>query len=353
MNITKIEIFNFRNYDKKILKDLKKINIIVGKNGIGKTSILESIYICSIGKSFRTNYDTSITKEERENYKIKISTKENKIRKKLELLYNGKGKKTKINDNPTKKLSEFIGNYKVILFSPDEIKIIKDAPGDRRNYLNIQISQLEKKYLKYLNDYNLLIKNKNDYLKKMYLNGNLDTKYLDIIDEKIIELGIKIFEYRKKYIEDINEALEKVNKKNSIKIVYCSDFNINKKQIQNKMKKVRNKEIMLGMTSYGIHRDDIEILLNNKNSKEFASQGQQKMIMLFLKLAEVEVFMNKYEQKPILLLDDLFSELDTENQNLIINKLSKKTQIFITSTNIIKIKNMKKLNIINLDDMEV
>ncbi len=352
MNITKIELLNFRNYNKKIFRNLKKINMIIGTNGSGKTSILESIYICSIGKSFRTNIDSSIVNEKSSNYKIKISTKENKITTKLELLYNGKGKKTKINNNQTRKLSEFIGKYKTVLFSPDEVKLIKDSPSCRRSYLNIQLSQLEKKYLKYLNDYNLLIKNKNDYLKKLCLNGNLDQKYLDVIDDKIVELGIKIFNYRKKYIEEINESLKQISKKNKIELEYYSDFDKTEKEIKKKIKSVRNKDIMLGMTIFGIHRDDITFLFNNNNSKEYSSQGQQKMIILFLKLAEVDIFMNKYNYKPILLLDDLFSELDKENQNLIINKLSKKTQIFITATDVKNIDHIKKINIINLNGME-
>jgi len=352
MNITKIELLNFRNYNKKIFRNLKKINMIIGTNGSGKTSILESIYICSIGKSFRTNIDSSIVNEKSSNYKIKISTKENKITTKLELLYNRKGKKTKINNNQTRKLSEFIGKYKTVLFSPDEVKLIKDSPSCRRSYLNIQLSQLEKKYLKYLNDYNLLIKNKNDYLKKLCLNGNLDQKYLDVIDDKIVELGIKIFNYRKKYIEEINESLKQISKKNKIELEYYSDFDKTEKEIKKKIKSVRNKDIMLGMTIFGIHRDDITFLFNNNNSKEYSSQGQQKMIILFLKLAEVDIFMNKYNYKPILLLDDLFSELDKENQNLIINKLSKKTQIFITATDVKNIDHIKKINIINLNGME-
>ncbi len=354
MNITKIELYNFRNYNKLILKDLKKINILIGKNGVGKTSILESIYLGSIGKSFRTNLDNSIVKENSLSYKINLKLKEDKKITNLEILYQNKGKITKINKKTTNTLSEYIGAFKSILFSPDEVKLIKSSPNVRRNYLNIQLSQLEKKYLFYLQNYNKLIKNKNEYLKCIELNKSNDLKYLDILDSKIIEEGTKLFNYRKKYVTDINNILSKLKYKDKISLKYISDFENDEKSIEKKIKSLRKKEILLGMSSFGVHRDDVEFLYNNQNAKEFCSQGQQKVILLFLKLSEIDLFINKYNYKPILLLDDLFSELDYEHQNLIINKLSKNTQIFITATDINNIENQikRKINVINIDNME-
>lgn len=354
MNITKIELYNFRNYNKLILKDLKKINILIGKNGVGKTSILESIYLGSIGKSFRTNSDSSIVKENSLSYKINLKLKEDKKITNLEILYQNKGKITKINKKTTNTLSEYIGAFKSILFSPDEVKLIKSSPNVRRNYLNIQLSQLEKKYLFYLQNYNKLIKNKNEYLKCIELNKSNDLKYLDILDSKIIEEGTKIFNYRKKYVTDINNILSKLKYKDKISLKYISDFENDEKSIEKKIKSLRKKEILLGISSFGVHRDDVEFLYNNQNAKEFCSQGQQKILLLFLKLSEIDLFINKYNYKPILLLDDLFSELDYEHQNLIINKLSKNTQIFITATDINNIENQikRKINVINIDNME-
>lgn len=354
MNITKIELYNFRNYNKLILKDLKKINILIGKNGVGKTSILESIYLGSIGKSFRTNSDSSIVKENSLSYKINLKLKEDKKITNLEILYQNKGKITKINKKITNTLSEYIGAFKSILFSPDEVKLIKSSPNVRRNYLNIQLSQLEKKYLFYLQNYNKLIKNKNEYLKCIELNKSNDLKYLDILDSKIIEEGTKLFNYRKKYVTDINNILSKLKYKDKISLKYISDFENDEKSIEKKIKLLRKKEILLGISSFGVHRDDVEFLYNNQNAKEFCSQGQQKILLLFLKLSEIDLFINKYNYKPILLLDDLFSELDYEHQNLIINKLSKNTQIFITATDINNIENQikRKINVINIDNME-
>ena len=204
MNITKIELLNFRNYRKKIFDKFSNLNIIIGKNGIGKTSIIESIYIGSLAKSFKTNNEWSIIKKGENFFKIKIACYDYGIKKNLELLYDKFGTKTKINSFPQKKLSEFISQYRIIILSPDELKLIRSAPSVRRNYFNIELSQLNKQYLKNLNNYNNLIKNKNEYLKRLNLNKSSDIEYLNIIDEKISEEGLKIYNFRREYIFKIN-----------------------------------------------------------------------------------------------------------------------------------------------------
>ena len=339
MHIVKIELTNFRNYSKYKISDLSNLNIIIGNNGIGKTSILESIYICSLARSFKSNDDYVILKNNETFSKIKIELDTGNNIKKLEYLLTNNGKKTKVNNTLKKKISDFISQYKVILFSPDELKIIKDAPSTRRNYLNISLSQINKSYLKLVNNYNILIKNKNDYLKKMYLNSNLDDKYLDILDIKIAEIGRQITEYRKDYIDKINKYIKKIFKKfkkrDDIYIKYDSQFlNKNENEIVKILRKNRQNELNLGMTKTGNHRDDFEFIYNGNSAKEYSSQGIQKLILLSLKLSELEVLINDYYEEPILLLDDLFSELDIDNQNCVLNNLNKNIQIFITTTDI-------------------
>lgn len=357
MNITKLELLNFRNYNKLKIDDFSNLNIIIGKNGIGKTSILEAIYLGSLATSFKTNNDNLIIKNEKDFLKIKVTLYEYKIRKNLEITIDKNGKKSKINGVTQKRLSDYIAQYRTILLSPDEIKIIKSSPNIRRNYLNIQLSQLNKEYIKILNDYNILIKNKNDYLKKMLINSITDTRYLDILDEKIVELGIKIYEYRKNYILQINKYINEIfnNFKNGdkVQILYESDYSSkNKEKLIKELKKIRNKEMNLGMTSYGVHRDDIIFEHNGSNAKEYSSQGLQKLILLSMKLSEVEIFIKDYNITPILLLDDLFSELDNNNRNKIFKTLDNKTQIFITTTDIKNInkKITEKSKIFNLDE---
>ena len=357
MNITKIELINFRNYKKKIYDKFSNLNIIIGKNGVGKTSIIEAIYLGSLAKSFKTNSDDTIINNESDSYKIKIHYFDYCPINNLEIIYDRTGKKTKINSKLQKRLSDFISQYRIILLSPDELKLIKSSPNTRRNYLNIQISQLHKEYIHYLNNYNILIKNKNDYLKKLMINGNLDTRYLDIIDEKIVDEGMKIYSYRNDYINKINnyirDIFKKYEKNSDIYIKYISDYEINNREkLLKELKRIRKKEINLGMTSFGVHRDDYEFIHNENNSKEYSSQGQQKLIVLAMKLSEVEIFINDYQIKPILLLDDLFSELDEKNRNNIFKSINKETQVFITTTDLKNInkKLLEKAKIFNLDE---
>ena len=357
MNITKLELMNFRNYKKIIFDNFSNLNIIIGNNGIGKTSIIEAIYLGSLAKSFKTNNEESIIKNNSDFFRIKIHYFDYGPKKNLEVFYDKNGKKTKINSKIQRKLSDFISQYRVIILSPDELKLIKSSPNTRRNYLNIQISQLHKEYLYFLNNYNNLIKNKNDFLKKLMLNSNLDTRYLDILDEKIVEEGLKIYLYRKRYIDMINCYINNIFKnyqqKGNVCIKYISDYEINdKEKLLTILKKNRKKEINIGMTSYGIHRDDYEFVHNDNNAKEYSSQGLQKLIVLAMKLSEVQIFIKNYEIYPILLLDDLFSELDEKNRNNIFKSFDSKIQVFITTTDLKNINKriVNKAKIFNLDE---
>lgn len=358
MHINSLELTNFRKFKKLKLENFKLINAIIGKNGVGKTSIIESIYFGSLAKSFKSYYDDVLLKENESFFKIKIFLDKENYKKKLEIIVQGKDKKAKIDDQIIKRLSDYICEYSVILFSPDDIRLIKDNPNTRRNYLNIELSNISKEYIKLINIYNKIIKNKNDYLKKINLNSNLDTKYLDVLDEKISDIGISICNYRKKYIENINKYIDKIFKnfkKEDIKLIYNSDFlNKTKNEILDLLKKVRKKEMMLGLTTTGIHRDDFEFIHNNKNAANYSSQGTQKLILLSLKLSEIKLLDNEYKIKPILLLDDLFSELDESNQKKIMKLLSKKYQTFITTTDLnnIKIKDLKDINVIKIREVK-
>lgn len=343
MYVRKLELTNFRNYDKYKLDDLQSLNIIIGENGVGKTSILESIYICSLARSFKGNDDKVIIKDDALFSKIKIEIDVQDKIKKLDYILTQNGKKTKINGNLKKRISDFISQYKVVLFSPDEIKIIKDTPNTRRNYLNIGLSQINKSFIKVLNNYNVLIKNKNDYLKKVYVNSNMDISYLDILDVKIAEYGLEVCKLRGEYVDKLNKYIKKIfhkfRKNDELFIRYNSQFiNKNVGEVVSLLKKNRQQEMILGLTKTGIHRDDIEFIHNGKNAREFSSQGIQKLILLCLKMAELEVLINDYYEEPILLLDDLFSELDSVNQNNILSNLNKNIQVFITTTDINNIK---------------
>lgn len=357
MHIRKIELTNFRNYDKFKIDNLEDINVIIGANGIGKTSIIESIYVASTARSFKNNDENVMIKSNSDYFKIKVMVDDEIRTKQLEYLLTNNGKKTKINSRLKKKISDYIFQYKVVLFSPDELKIIKESPTVRRNYLNVNLSQINKTYIKLLNTYNVLIKNKNEYLKKLYINGNLDERYLDILDLKIAEIGSQICLIRKEYIDKINKKIKRIFKKfkkdDEVYVDYQSQFlNKSNDEILMNLKKNRIYEETIGFTKTGIHRDDFVFLHNGKNAKEYSSQGLQKLILLSFKMAELEVLIDDYYEEPILLLDDLFSELDIINQNSIINNLNTKIQVFVTTTDINNVKPnlLKKAKIIDLNE---
>ncbi len=355
MHLTKIELTNFRNYDKFKLDNLDNINIIIGSNGIGKTSILESIYVCSLARSFKCNDENVMLKSGKDFYKIKVSFKDEEKSKNLEYIFTEKGKKTKINNSLKKKISDFISQYKVVIFSPDELRLIKESPQTRRTYLNVSLSQINKTYVRLLNNYNVLIKNKNEYLKKSFINANMDSRYLDLLDEKIAELAFEICYLRNEYINKINKHIKKVFKKfkknDELYIKYDSQIlEKNEEEILSLLKKNRKSEMELGFTKTGIHRDDLEFIHNGINSRDFSSQGLQKLILLSLKMSELEILINDYYEKPILLLDDLFSELDIENRNSILDNLNTNIQVFITTTDINNVKSslIKRAHVIDL-----
>lgn len=363
MIIKDLSIYNFRNYEKIYLEFNDNINIFVGLNGAGKTNILESIYVLALTKSHRSYNDKNLILKDKSSLKIigDIITKEKN--KKMEIVINSRGKRVSINNLAVKKVSEYISNFDVILFCPDDLELIKGSPSERRKFLNIEIGQLNSKYFIYLNEYNNLVKNRNEYLKSITFE-KYNEKYLDILNSQIIEKALYIYKYRIDFINKLQKNLEKIYNnitKKNIKIEYrnsCDIKEYNEETIKNKLKLKLNsnlrKEIFQGNTLYGPHKDDFEIYIDGINLKEYGSQGQQRLVVLCIKIAELEIFKNEIGEYPVLLLDDVFSELDIEKKNKIISYLKKDIQTFITSTDLEKINkklliNSKIFNIKNGD----
>lgn len=342
MRINSIDIYNFRNYERAFIEFSDKMNIFIGNNGEGKTNILESIYVLAITKSHRSYIDKNLINNSKDIMKLSSNVFYANNNHKLELVMNNKGKRVSINNLMYKKISDYISNLVVVLFSPDDLDLIKGSPTTRRKFLNIEIGQLDNKYLYYLNDYNNLLKQRNEYLKSITIN-TVDTTYLDIIDEKLVEKALYVYKYRYDFIKDINRFIKIVfsDLSNSyFEIKYINnfdnsdfDFNIKEKFLK-KLKSNLKRDILTGGTSFGPQRDDFEFFLDKKNVRDYGSQGQQRLCILTLKFAEVELLCEKRGEYPILLLDDIFSELDISKRNSIIKYLDKGVQVFITSTDL-------------------
>ena len=345
MKIKQIKLINFRNLENVELNFINNINIIIGGNGVGKTNILEAVYLNSLTKSFRANNDIELIKFNKDFLTIKTTIKENSYNEKVLYNIDKISKKIYLNSNKITKLSEYIGKYPVVISTPEDVLMIKTSPSNRRDVLNISICQFNKEYFKTLNEYNKLLKLRNDYLKRILVNSNSDMKYFEIITNKLIEKAIYIYIERNKYINSINSYLGSIfehiclNKNLILKyspnvdITEYDDENISK-ILQKKFKRDFNKEISLGMTISGPHRDDFNFYLDNKDMKFYSSEGQKKMAVISYKLAEIKLFQEQEDKKPIILLDDLFSELDIKNKNRLVKYIPEDLQVIITSNDL-------------------
>lgn len=356
MKIQRLKLLNFRNYEKIELVFSDNYNIIYGNNGSGKTNLVESIYVLALTKSFRGSVDKVLIMNNKDICRIEGNIVD-KYENNYKLIMKDKGKRVKINNTKIDKLSDYISKISVVLFNPDDLRFIKDSPSIRRKAVNLEISQINNGYLKNLNAYNKVLKQRNMYLKTMNINGNSSYEYLDILTNKLVDIGEKIYISRKKYIDLLNERIEDIYNKIcgifDLKLEYISDYrNFDREKIISKYKDNVQRDIILGKTSFGIHHDDIYFKYNNFNLKDYGSEGQQKNAIIAYKLAELDIFYTIRKEYPILILDDLFSELDKYKINNILSLINKDIQTFITTTDIDKIdknilKNSKVFEIID------
>ena len=342
MKLEILKLTNFRNYSKISFQPSENINILYGKNGSGKTNIVEAIYILALTKSFRTLNDKNLIKKNEDFFKINGHFSNANLKNEFKIVLDSKGKTVFIDGDKIRLLSDYISKINVILFSPSDLKIIKDSPSVRRKYLNIEISQYDKNYLFYLNDYNKLLKQRNSYIKQISLNFNNSFEYLDILTKELINKGLKVYEYRQKFIDKINEILGryylKIASSSEIFIKFKSHFKgKSEEDLMEIYKKNRMREINFGKTLIGVHIDDFEIYLQGNSIRDFGSEGQQKNAIISLKFAELEILKQKNYIYPILILDDIFSELDNEKINNILNIIPEEIQAFITTTEIDKL----------------
>ena len=353
MWIEEIKINNFRNYKNQEIKLNKKINIFYGENAQGKTNVIESVFFCSIGKSFRTNKDRELINLNEENCNIKInfnkSDRDGKIRINI-----GNKKEIYINEIKIKKLSELLGNINVVLFTPDDINILKGGPQNRRKFLDIMISQLRPKYMYIYTLYNKALEERNNYLKKIKTE-NKKEDLLELWDQQLAEYGEIIYKYRNEFIEKIKEKIKGIHynitkNKEEINIEYISDC-IEKEKYLDLLKERRKLDIIKGYTTRGVHRDDFIISINNLQVSIYGSQGQTRTSILSLKLSELQVIYDEIGENPILLLDDFMSELDENRRNNFLENI-KDTQVIITCTDKIILKD-EEYSLFNVKDGQI
>ena len=334
MYIKSLELDNYRNYKELKMEFDKNTNILYGDNAQGKTNILESIYVCGTTKSHRTNKDKELISFETDESHIRLNIDKDSVAYKIDMhIKKNKPKGIAVNGVPLKKASDLYGIVNCIFFSPEDLYIIKSGPAERRKYIDIIISQLDKLYLDDLINYNRVIDNRNKLLKDIQFDYSL-RETLDVWDMQLCEYGKRIIEKRDEFIKKIRPIAVEIHSRitggdEKLDIEY--EPNVEKINIEEDLFLNRERDLVNKTTSVGPHRDDMLLTINDVDIRKFGSQGQQRTSALTLKLSEIELVKKSINTMPVLLLDDVLSELDSKRQTALLESMDN-IQMIITCT---------------------
>jgi DNA replication and repair protein RecF len=334
MIIRSIELKNFRNYSQLQIDFDSETNILFGDNAQGKTNILESAYVSATTKSHKGSRDREMIRfgEEEAHIRTIVSKNEQDFQIDLHLKKN-RSKGIAVNQVPIKKASDLFGILNIIFFSPEDLNIIKDGPTERRRFLDLELCQLDKIYLSDLTAYNKVLRQRNALLKDLFFRPDLkDT--LSIWDEQLIEYGKRIIRRRASFIEELRDIVFEIHSRlsgNRECLTLKYEPSVEAMFFEDELFRASSRDQKLAQTSVGPHRDDISFLLGDIDIRKFGSQGQQRTAALSLKLAEIELVKKSIGDTPVLLLDDVLSELDSNRQNYLLNSIHN-IQTIITCT---------------------
>ncbi|MCO7123049.1 DNA replication/repair protein RecF [Ihubacter massiliensis] len=358
MYIKEIQLKDFRNYEQLTAEFHKNVNIFLGQNAQGKTNLLESIYITSMGKSFRTNKDREMIRFGEDFFRVRVKAfKEEELV--VEIAVNQEGKKgIKIDGAKARKMSQLLEQIYIVIFSPEDLRIVKDEPEKRRKFIDRELCQIKPSYYDNLNRYKKALLQRNAYLKE----PRIDEGVLEIWDAELAQYGSQIIAQRNEFIKKLSKISSQIhqgitNHKEYLEIFYEPSIQTceNQKQIFiEELQKCRRRDIRNRTTGKGPHKDDLQLKANGIDIRNFGSQGQQRTAALSLKLSEIRLIREETGENPILLLDDVLSELDQERQNFLIRSLSD-TQIFITTTEISRqaIQSLGEIRYFNIENGKI
>lgn len=337
MIVKNLTLKRFRNHNYATFEFKPGINVITGKNAAGKTNIVEAIYLLSLGHSFRTNESNDLIQKDNEQAIVEAMVSEGQIDRKILAVIDKNGRKFAINSKPVKKISELFNSANVILFEPKDVLLFRGSPKDRRRFLDISISKKSQNYYDYLSTYENLLRERNEILKQNKIDQNL----LETTTELLIKVSKNIVNYRQNYIQDINDILNKIARAltgahERFEIHYYPFVKFNSEFEENAKKafeKALENDLSKKVTSIGIHREDFSMSLNGRDIGEFGSQGENRVAALALKLSPYFLIEDK-EKRPVIVLDDVMSELDSEHKEKLIQFLKRFEQVFITATSL-------------------
>lgn len=314
----------------------EKINIIYGDNAQGKTNILESMYVCATSKSHRGSKDREIIRFDNDESHIKVNVRKNDMNYRIDMhLKKNKPKGIAVNGIPIKRAVELFGILNIVFFSPEDLNIIKNGPSERRRFIDMELSQLDKIYLDCLINYNKVVNQRNSLLKEYAFSGRDDIiSSLDIWDMQLVKYGNDVIKSREKFVKEINDLVKSIHTKLSgdreqLEIIYepC----VKEQDFESELVRVRDRDLKFKCTNIGPHKDDMCFLINGMDVRKYGSQGQQRTAALSLKLAEIELVKQIIHDTPVLFLDDVLSELDSRRQNFLLDSIGN-IQTMITCT---------------------
>ena len=346
MHLEQLSLKNYRNYEKLDIEFNDKVNVIIGENAQGKTNLMEAIYVLAFTKSHRTSHERELIQWEKDYAKIVGRIYKRNQSFPVEMIISSKGKKAKLNHLEQRRLSDFIGAVNVVMFAPEDLTLVKGSPQIRRRFIDMELGQIQPTYIYHLAQYQKIVKQRNHLLKQMQFQ-NQDRAMLEIMTEQLIEHAAIILEKRFIFIDWLENWAKEIHASISrgleqLEIHYRSTIEVsedtNKETIEDtyyrKFKEIQDKEVERGTTLIGPHRDDLAFHVNNKDVQTYGSQGQQRTAALSLKLAEIELIHKEVGEYPILLLDDVLSELDDYRQSHLLNTIQGKVQTFVSTTSV-------------------
>ncbi len=347
MHLENIEIQNYRNYEHAELSFSPSINVLIGENAQGKTNLIESIYFLALSRSHRTSRDRELIRWDSDFAKVKGILKKKSHSVPLEIILSKRGKNAKLNHLEQKKLSDYIGQLNVVLFAPEDLSLVKGSPSVRRKFIDMELGQMNKIYLYHLTQYQRVLRQRNQFLKQARYNKKHDTIYLEVLTEQLAAEAAEVLHSRFKFVRQLSKWANDVqndisNEKEQLVISYRTTTNATAEMsvedifesLKEEYKSATTQEIDQGTTTIGPHRDDLIFYVNDRNVQTYGSQGQQRTTALSLKLAEIELMHEMTGEYPILLLDDVLSELDDSRQTHLLKTIQDKVQTFITTTSL-------------------
>lgn len=347
MKLLNIKLRNFRNYEETELLFSPHINVLLGENAQGKTNLLEAIYVLALTRSHRTANDKELINWQSSNAQIAAQIEKQNGVLPLELDLGSRGKKAKVNHLEQAKLSSYVGQLNVILFAPEDLQIVKGAPQKRRKFMDMEFGQMSNKYLYNSSQYRKILKQRNKYLKDLHRQTSTDKVYLSVLSDQLAAFGAEIIFQRLQLIKQLEKFAQQIHSeisqgKETLVLDYHTSIPVANQvsvealyqYLQQQYQQIQAKEIMQATTLLGPHRDDLQFLVNDKNVAAFGSQGQQRTTALALKLAEIDLMKEQTNEYPVLLLDDVLSELDDYRQTHLLTAIQDKVQTFLTTTSL-------------------